>query len=208
MPNPTPPRRRRKETRPAEILDAAMEVFATNGFVGTKLTDIAARAGISHGTIYLYYDSKETLFRALVRTRLVDGLTDRTPPALPADLPARDMLRLALLTAYRELTGSPALALIRILLLESDRFPDLARTCWQDIFGTAEGLLKTFLAEGVTSGALRTSGLQDHPSVLLAPVITAALFAPLRPEPDAEQQAEAQITAFTDALLTGIAADP
>lgn len=204
MTDPTPSRRRRKETRPSEILDAALEVFAANGFVGTKLTDIAARAGISHGTIYLYYDSKEALFRALVRARLVDGLTERQPPAMPPDLPAADLLRMALITAYRELAGSPTLALIRILLLEADRFPDLAQTCWQDIFGTAEGLLQGFLDAGIASGALRPTPLRDHASVLLAPVITAALFAPLRPGTDGPQLAEAQITAFTDALMSGI----
>lgn len=202
----TQPRRRRKEARPAEILDAAMEEFALNGFAGTRLTDVAARAGISHGTIYNYFESKETLFRALFRARLVDslgpGAPDSTPPS--PDLPTRDLLRYALKRAHSQLAGSQALALVRILLVEADRFPDLAQSCWEEIFGKASTLLGIALAQGVAKGELRPNPLLDHPTVLLSPVITAALFAPFNAGSAAN--ADRQIDAFLDSLFDGIAA--
>ncbi len=201
---PAPPRRRRKEARPAEIIDAAMEEFTLNGFTGTRLTDVAQRAGISHGTIYNYFDSKETLFRALFRARLVDSLDAAAFGSTLGASSAPDMLRLALKTAFRELAGSDALALIRILLVESDRFPDLVRECRNEVFGKIAFMLRLLVEQGVARGELRPGAYQAHVDVLLSPVISAALFGPISGSSTWKADAEEQIDAFLDAVLGGI----
>ncbi len=202
---PTPPHRRRKDARPAEIIDAAMAEFALNGFAGTRLTDVAARAGISHGTIYNYFDSKETLFRALFRSRLVESLDAGAFGSVLAATAAPQILRLALKTAFRELAGSDALALIRILLVESDRFPDLTRECRNEVFGKMAFMLRLLVEQGVERGELMAGSYQAHVNVLLSPVITAALFGPIAGSASWKDEAEQEIDAFLDAVLAGIA---
>lgn len=199
-----PTRRRRKEARPAEIIDAAMAEFTQNGFAGARLTDVAQRAGISHGTIYNYFDSKETLFRALFRTRLIDSLDPAVfGPAL-GSTSAPKMLRLALKTAFRELAGSDSIALIRILLVEAERFPDLVHECRNEVFGKAEFMLRLLVEQGIARGDLVPGPYQDHVNVLLSPVITAALFGPISGSAGWKDQAEQEIDAFLDAVLGGI----
>jgi len=103
----TPPRQRRKEARPAELMAAALELFVEKGFVGTRLEDVAARAGVSKGTLYLYFDSKEALFKAVIQEGIVpileqgDGaLRRRTFKGSAADLLARPDQRMV--AAHRQ----------------------------------------------------------------------------------------------------------
>jgi AcrR family transcriptional regulator len=200
-----PVRRRRKEARPTEIIDAAMAEFTQNGFAGARLTDVAERAGISHGTIYNYFDSKETLFRALFRSRLVESLDAAAFASVLGATSAPQMLRLALKTAFSELAGSDALALIRILLVESERFPDLVRECRNEVFGKMAFMLRMLLEQGVARGELVPGTYQNHVNVLLSPVIVAALFGPISGSESWKDEAEQDIDAFLDAVLTGIA---
>lgn len=199
-----PQRRRRKEARPSEIIDAAMEEFTQNGFAGARLTDVAQRAGISHGTIYNYFDSKETLFRALFRARLVDSLDVAAFGAALGETSVPQMLRLALKTAFRELAGSDAVALIRILLVESERFPDLVRECRNEVFDKAAFMLRLLIQQGVARGELAGGSYQNHVNVLLSPVIVAAFFGPISGSSNWKVEAEQEIDAFLDAVLSGI----
>lgn len=201
----TPTRRRRKDARPAEIIDAAMVEFTLNGFAGARLTDVAGRAGISHGTIYNYFPSKEALFRALFRSRLVESLDAAAFGAVLGATSAPQMLRLALKTAFRELADSDALALIRILLVEAERFPDLVRECRNEVFGKMDFMLRMLVEQGVARGELVPGTYQNHVNVLLSPVITAALFGPISGSAAWKDEAEQEIDAFLDAILTGIA---
>lgn len=198
------PRRRKKDARPAEILEAAMAEFARNGFAGTRLTDVAHRAGISHGTIYNYFDSKESLFRELFRAQLVDSLDPKPFGAALGGLAARDILRTALKIAFRQLAGSDAVALIRIILVESERFPDLVRECRNEIFGKAEFILKLVLQQGIASGELLAGRYQDHVLILLSPVISAVLFGPLSGSAQWIEDAEVEIDTFVDVVLHGV----
>lgn len=198
------PKRRRKEARPSEILQAAMAEFSLNGFAGTRLTEIAQRAEVSHGTIYNYFDSKETLFRALFRSRLVDSLDPAPFGSAMVGLAPPDVLRAALKIAFRQLAGSDAVALIRIILVESERFPDLVRDCRNEIFGKAEILLKILVEQGVAGEQFADGAYRNHVLVLLSPVITAALFGPLSGASDWAKASEIEIDAFVDLALVGM----
>ncbi len=198
-----PVRRRRKDARPGEILDAAMVEFSANGFAGTRLTEVARRAGVSHGTIYNYFDSKEALFRDLVRSRLVESIDTAPFQEALAGLTVEQTLRAALRIAFRMLAGSDAMALIRILLVEGEKFPDLARDCHDEIFGKARFLLALLIEQGIARHEIAAGPLREHPTLLLSPVLTSILFGPLAGSPDWLAQGEAQIDVFVDLLIKG-----
>jgi AcrR family transcriptional regulator len=198
--------KRRKAARPNEILDAAMVEFALNGYSGTRLTDVARRAEISHGTIYNYFDTKEALFRALFRARLVDSLDPAPFGAAFTGQTTQVVLKTALVIAFRQLAGSDAVALIRIIIVESEQFPDLVRECRDEIFGKAEFMLRLLIEQGIANGELVDGPYRSHANILLSPVITAALFGPLSGAIDWITRAEAEIEAFIDAILKGIVA--
>lgn len=180
-----------------------MAEFAANGFMGARLTEVARRAGISHGTIYNYFDTKETLFRALFRARLVESIDPVPFQDALTGLTVEETLRTALRIAFRQLAGSDAMALVRILLVEADRFPDLARDCYKEIFGKAGFLLRLLIEQGISRGELEAGDYRDHPTLFLAPVLTAALFGPLSRSPEWMEHAEAEIDVFVGLLLRG-----
>lgn len=199
------PRRRRPDARPGEILDAAFIEFAAKGFSGTTLVDIARRAGVSHGTVYNYYRDKEDVFRALVRSRLATPLAP-PPGALQAiGTTSRARLRFGLLFAFRSLVGSEGLALARLLIVEADRFPDLARACWTEIFGTAQAMLRAEIDVGIAAGEFIDGPWRDDPLPLLAPGIVAALFGPAAGGADWVAEREKSLVAFLDAFFDGVA---
>ena len=118
--------RRRKDARPPEILDAALAVFAQKGFAATRLDDVAAKAGITKGTIYLYFDSKQALFEALARQSVgaqIDQVTAQLA-AFPGS--SADLLRFVLTTMGRFAMTSDRVVLPRLVLAEAANFPELA----------------------------------------------------------------------------------
>src|SRR5262252_7462295 len=98
--------RRRKTARPAEILDAALAAFAERGFAATRLDDVAARAGITKGTLYLYFSSKEELFKAVVRQQLVPNIERAEAMVAGSAAPSFDLLE-ELVRSFARMIASP-----------------------------------------------------------------------------------------------------
>ena len=123
---PSPRWQRRPDERPDEILDAALEVFGAQGFAGARLEDIARQAGVSKGTLYLYFDSKEALFRAMVRARVVSVLEEGERELLHAKGDTRTKLAL-LMRRIWAVVGDPSMArIIKLVHGELNNFPELA----------------------------------------------------------------------------------
>src|SRR5690348_7307526 len=118
--------RRRKEARPAEILEAALGFFKERGFAATRLEDVAARAGVTKGTIYLYYPSKEELFKAVVRGELLPNI-ERMETALSEPGPAAALLERLFTIWARDFAPSPASVIPKLVISEAGNFPELAR---------------------------------------------------------------------------------
>src|SRR4051812_19927525 len=116
--------RRRKEARPAEILKAALACFKERGFAATRLEDVAARAEVTKGTIYLYYASKEELFKAVVRGQLVPNI-ERLEAALSEPGPATPLLDHLFTVFARDIVPSPISVLPKLVISEAGNFPDL-----------------------------------------------------------------------------------
>src|ERR1700743_2411208 len=114
---------RRKEARPTEILDAALKVFAEKGYAGARMDDIARRAGVTKGTIYLYFENKEAVFKTLVRDSIGATLMGVTSAVQSFEGSAREMLTFALNAMAHLLTNSDRVVLPKIIIADSGNFP-------------------------------------------------------------------------------------
>jgi AcrR family transcriptional regulator len=178
---------RRKEARPGEILDAALKVFAEKGFAGTRMEDIAARAGVTKGTIYLYFENKEAVFKTLVRESIGATLAGVTQNVRAFQGPARDMLRMALGAMAHLLTTSDRVVLPKIIIAESGNFPELARFYRDEVIDKGLALMSGLIERGIAQGEFRSLPVQHAVRLCIAPVLLGAIwrttFACFDPEP-------------------------
>ncbi|HEY8697249.1 MAG TPA: TetR/AcrR family transcriptional regulator [Rhizomicrobium sp.] len=197
---------RRKDARPQEILDAALSLFAEKGFAATRMDDIASRAGVTKGTIYLYFQSKEEVFKSLVRESIGTTLSSVIENAGAFEGSARALLKLVLRTVGRFMLTSDRIVLPKIVLAEAGNFPELVRFYRSEIIEKGLALLSSVFARGIASGEFRSDVKPEHAARLaIAPVLLAALwrttFAPLEAEPyDLEGLIEAHLAVFLKGL--------
>lgn len=148
-------RLRRPEARPDEILDAALEVFSEVGFAGARVEDVASRAGLSKGALYLYFDSKEALLKALVR-RLADRVVGAAESLVAADsADAEKTLRSLLTFMALQLSNPRVSAAPRIVIAEAQRFPEIAAIYRSAVIDRAQRLLAGLIDRGVAQGVFR-----------------------------------------------------
>lgn len=167
---------RRKDERPAEIMNAALKEFSVNGFAGTRLEDVARRAGISKGTIYLYFNSKEELFEAVVRDRILPYLEQIEAIAAKVEGSASDILRRQLKIIYRELVSTDTRYIPKLMIGEGNRFPELAEFYYREVIRRMHKLLRNVIERGVASGEFRAEALQWKPQAILSPALSAAMW--------------------------------
>jgi len=177
---PAAPRwRRRKEARPREIVDAALTVFGERGFAATRLEDVAARAGVSKGTLYLYFPNKEELFKAVVREAILPNL-DMAERLLAGALgPSFAVLETLLTLFATRILKSRAGAIPKLVIAEAGNFPDLARFYHDEVIRRAFALLAAVLERGM-AGSLATHADPVPQALVLTAIVisfaTTALF--------------------------------
>jgi AcrR family transcriptional regulator len=197
--------RRRKEARPKEILDAALAVFAQKGFSAARMEDISRRAGVTKGTIYLYFENKEALFKALVRESLAPTIQGVIEQAKSYDGPSRDLLVLVLSTVGSFIRTSDRVVLPKIVIAEAGNFPELARFYREEIIDQGLGLLESIIERGIRRGEFRKLEPAHVARLCIAPILLAAFwritFASLDREP---YDYEGLISTHIDTLLRGI----
>lgn len=167
--------RRRKEARPAEILRAALDCFAERGFAATRLDEVARRAGITKGTLYLYFASKEELFKAVVRDAIVASIARGEARVGDAAEPAPRLLELVL----REWTAqidTPAGAIPKLVIAEAGNFPDLARFYLDEVVHRGRSLIRRVLRAGIVRGEFRPVDVESAIDCVIAPMILAMLW--------------------------------
>jgi AcrR family transcriptional regulator len=133
MPDDAPRWRRRKQARPAEILEAALEVFAEHGFAAAKLQEIARRAGVSKAALYLYFETKEEMFLAAARTLVAPNLAAIAAALEGTEAPIAELAPMILAQAAALLSTGRAGAMAKMVIGESRNFPDLARIWRNDV---------------------------------------------------------------------------
>ena len=176
MPGDEPKWRRRKQARPGEIVDAALEVFAEKGFAAAKLDDIARRAGISKATLYLYFETKEEIFRAVAQAAVAALLGPLETPAEVSDgLFAEFAPRLLSRTA-EIMNGGRVPAIARMVIGESRNFPDLARIWHDDVVASVIGILTAIIARAQARGEVAPGDPRLHAFSLMGPMVMAMLF--------------------------------
>jgi len=202
-------RARSEEARQAKlqaILDAALDVFAEKGFADARLDDVAARAGVAKGTLYLYAESKQALFEALVRSGIVAPLAAIERQVLALDAPAEAMLRALFAALRREVLETRRKEIVRLVIAEAGRFPDVAAFYHREVVGRGMALLRRIAERAVERGEFRSDELVRFPQLAIAPALVALLWANLfeRFEPlDAEAMLDAHLGLLLRALKGG-----
>lgn len=177
MPLETKRRARRKAERPAEILDAAFEEFVKNGYAATRLEDVAARAGVTKGTIYFYFETKERVFEEMIRHTAQAFLPDleRYVSELKGSYTAR--LRDLIVFVYRRIADDRAAReTLRFLIAEGMRFPDLVDRHYEEFVYPMIEQFRTILEAGVAAGEFRASPATAFTEIVMSPALLLSLW--------------------------------
>ena len=157
------PRAGRRTERREAILAAALEEFSARGFAATRLDDVARRAGVAKGTIYLYFRDKESLFQELVRTML-SPLVGAIEAAPKADMPVRAAAEAFVDLFVREIYGTRRKDVIRLIISEGPRFPKLAEFYYREVIARVVPAMRALLTRAVERGELRHDALARFPA--------------------------------------------
>ncbi len=173
----TSPRyQRRKEDRPAEITAAAFETFAEKGYANAKVADVARRAGVSKGLLYVYFKTKEELFKAVVRSVVIPRVNALTEAAVSDAESAEAFIRGPLRQFMKALPGSPIAIVIKLMITEGSRHPDLVDFYWDNVASRGLDALRALIARGVRGGEFRETRYSEYPHLIMAPAVVAVLF--------------------------------
>jgi AcrR family transcriptional regulator len=199
---------RRKENRAPEILEAALACFAENGFAGTRMEDIAARAKITKGTIYLYFQGKEELFKALARASIGAQMDDVKARAEAFEGKTADLLRFVLATAGHFVSTSDRVVLPKVLLAEAGKFPELAEFWRREVIDRGIGLFKSIIARGQTRGEFRAVEPEHAARLCIAPFLIVMFWRTTFARfDDAPYDYQGLIDTHLDMLLRGLVKD-
>jgi len=198
---------RRPEDRPDEILTAATAVFGEQGFARARLEDVAKRAGVSKGTLYLYFESKETLFREMVRRNVVAVVAEAEEKYAQHTGTAREALT-DLVQGWWRLLGTQESACIhRLVGSELSNFPELGRFYFDEVIARTRRLIESLIARGVANGELRpvVNGYAVHglPGLIIHAINHQRYFAPYDPHALSDAQV---LDGILDLYFGGVAA--
>ena len=169
-------RRRRKEERPQELLSAALALFVEKGFAATRLDDVAARAGVSKGTVYLYFSSKEELFKAVIREGIIPALAEGESLVAGYSGDAAGLLREILLGWWRTVGGTPLAGIPKLMISEAGNFPETASYYYETVILRGRRLLGSVLQRGMAAGEFRNLPLETTIDVVFAPLLMLAIW--------------------------------
>lgn len=167
---------RRKQDRPQEITDAALAAFAEKGYAATRVDDVAKRAGVSKGLLYLYFKTKEELFKAVVRSFVVPRIDALTEIIESSELSSEEFLRGPFLDFVKTLPGSPISVVIRLMIAEGPKHPDLVQFYWDNVVSRGLGAISELLQRGVQTGEFRKSAVTEQPHLFIMPVLFSIIF--------------------------------
>ncbi|MFP5328622.1 MAG: TetR family transcriptional regulator [Alphaproteobacteria bacterium] len=204
-----PPRwQRRAEDRPREICSAALEVFAEKGFAAAKVDDIARRAGVSKGTLYLYFKDKEDVFRAVVRDTVAPNIETVSKAVIAGDLPFAQVVPL-LLQRFAEVEQRlPIGAVAKMVIGESRNFPELAKVWHDQVASRALAVVGEAIARAQAKGEVRPGDPRLFAYSLLGPMLMGALWrATLQPVGGAPLDLHALAKQHAATILSGLLAE-
>lgn len=202
--NSRPPRRRRKDARPSELTAAALQLFVEKGFAGTRLDDVAACAGVSKGTLYLYFSGKEALFKAVIEDGMVAVLAAAEQHLADYQGSAAGLLSQLLLGWWEQIGRTPMAGVTKLMISEASNFPELAQYYHDHVITRGRALLRAAVQRGITRGEFRRVDVDAAIDVIIAPLLLLAISrfsVHLRGQ---EVTAEAYLAAHCDLLVNGL----
>ncbi len=173
---PSPRWQRRKDARPSEILAAAVEEFVEHGYAATKLEDVARRAGVTKGTLYLYFANKEALFKAVVRETIVPLLATAEQMVDDHTGDPAALLRRLVLQWWDSLSAGSLGGIPKLVASEATNFPELAQFWFDEVVLRGRQIFAQVLRRGIEGGAFRRVDVDQAVRTILAPVLMAAIW--------------------------------
>jgi TetR/AcrR family transcriptional regulator len=196
----SPRRGRRKEARPGELLDAALDLFVEKGFAATRSEEVALRAGVSKGTLFLYFPSKEELFKAVIRENLSGRFAEWNDEFAAFEGSTVDMVRYCMRVWWERIGATRASGITKLIISEARNFPDIAAFYQQEVIRPGTDLIRRILLRGVERGEFRAIDVEYTVFSIIAPMIFLIMMkhslgacAPQDYPLDPERYVEAQI---------------
>ena len=202
---------RRKEERPGELLAAALDLFVEKGFAATRAEEVAARAGVSKGTLFLYYKSKEELFKAVVRESIGGHYQAWNAEIASFDGDTAAMLRYGMRAWWTRVGETKASGITKLMMSEAQNFPELAAFYEQEVIAPGRDLIRRILQRGVDRGEFRAINVEYGIYAVLAPLVFLALSkhaASSCVSPGLNMLPEEYLATQIDTLLYGLCAKP
>jgi TetR/AcrR family transcriptional regulator len=167
----SPKRERRKQQRPGELLEAALDLFVEKGFAATKSEEVAAKAGVSKGTLFLYFPSKEELFKAVVRENVVKTVKEGALEVANFKGSSAELLKTLMLEWWRRYGSTKASGITKLIISEGNHFPDLAAFYQEEVIDPATRMLKDILERGRATGEFLNFNTEHTTMVVIAPML-------------------------------------
>src|SRR6185295_417066 len=169
-------RRPQAQARRQAILDAALTVFAAQGYEAARLDDVAARAGVAKGTLYLYFKDKEALFENLVRGAVTPIMERVGTAALAPDMKPAQIVAMFFSLFQREVLGTKRKLLLRLIIAEGPRFPAIANFYYREVVARGMALMRTVATEAVARGEFSSDAAARFPQLIVAPLMLAVIW--------------------------------
>jgi len=175
--SPKPPSNRAERTaeRREAIIEAALDEFISRGFTATRIDDVARRAGVAKGTIYLHFKDKESMFEELIRTALVP-LIGRLHAPPPIGGSVRDAVEAFARTFIQEVASTRRGDIVRLIVAEGPRFPSIADFYYREVVSRGLAGMRALIELAVSRGEIQQKNLARFPQILVAPAIIAVIW--------------------------------
>ena len=164
-------RERRKQARPGELLDAALDLFVEKGFAATRAEEVAARAGVSKGTLFLYFPSKEELFKAVVRENISGRFAEWNEEFETFEGTTADMVRYCFKVWWERIGATRASGITKLIISEARNFPDIAAFYHKEVIAPADLLIRRIIERGVKAGEFQVQDVDYAKFSIIAPMI-------------------------------------
>jgi len=201
--------RRRKEARAPELIAAALELFVERGYSATRLDDVARQAGVSKGTVYLYFKNKEDLFRAVVREMVLPELARVEEQVNHSTGSAEELLRQLVHEWWNRVGNTRLCGIPKLMIAEAGNFPEVASYFVKEAVQGARRIFARVLERGIENGEFRPCNVQYAVRVLVAPVVFAAIWQrSLLPYDTDEYDVHQYLDMHLDTFLNGVLTAP
>jgi len=175
LPLPKPNRAERAAERRQAIIEAALDEFTARGFAATRLDDIAKRAGVAKGTIYLHFKDKESMFEELIRTAIVP-LVGRMHAPPPIGGSVRDAIETFAKTFIQEVASTRRGDIVRVIVAEGPRFPAIADFYYREVVSRGLAGMRALIELGIARGEIKQKNLARFPQIVVAPALIAVIW--------------------------------